>query len=177
MTEKTSVGIGLINPKSPTNVGAIMRAAGCFGANYVLYTGQRYSKAAKFHTDTKQASQHIPLSGVDDLATAVSAGVKIVCVDLIEGAVALPDFTHPEHALYVFGPEDGTINQSIIDAADAAVYIPTKGCLNLAATVNVVLYDRQAKNLTSLSASGDELIRASRDVNNRVAFKSQGANR
>lgn len=127
MTEKTSVGIGLINPKSPTNVGAIMRAAGCFGANYVLYTGQRYSKAAKFHTDTKQASQHIPLRGVDNLATAVSAGVKIVCVDLIEGAVALPDFTHPEHALYVFGPEDGTINQSIIDAADAAVYIPTKG--------------------------------------------------
>ena len=177
MTEKTSVGIGLINPKSPSNVGAIMRAAGCFGANYVLYTGQRYSKAAKFHTDTKQASQHIPLSGVDDLATAVSAGVKIVCVDLIEGAVALPDFTHPEHALYVFGPEDGTINQSIIDAADAAVYIPTKGCLNLAATVNVVLYDRQAKNLTSLSANGDELIRASRDVNNRVAFKNQGANR
>ncbi|MBU0538004.1 MAG: 23S rRNA methyltransferase, partial [Gammaproteobacteria bacterium] len=25
------------------------------------------------------------------------------------------------------------------------VYIPTKGCMNLAATVNVVLYDRLAK--------------------------------
>jgi tRNA(Leu) C34 or U34 (ribose-2'-O)-methylase TrmL len=27
------------------------------------------------------------------------------------------------------------------------VYIPTVGCMNLAATVNVVLYDRLAKSL------------------------------
>lgn len=171
MTEKASVGVGLLNPKSPTNVGAIMRAAGCFGANYVLYTGQRYSKAAKFQTDTKQASQHIPLLGVEDVVAAAKekAGTKLICVDLIEGAVALPDFEHPDHALYVFGPEDGTIPQSVIDAADAAVYIPTSGCLNLAATVNVVLYDRQAKKLNV--HDNDETIRKNRDVNNRVLFK------
>lgn len=30
--------IGLTNPKSATNVGAIMRAAGCFNVHSVLYT-------------------------------------------------------------------------------------------------------------------------------------------
>jgi tRNA(Leu) C34 or U34 (ribose-2'-O)-methylase TrmL len=31
------------------------------------------------------------------------------------------------------------------------VYIPTTGCMNLAATVNVVLYDRLSKGLNTRS--------------------------
>ena len=37
--------IGLTNPKSPDNVGAVMRAAGCYNASEVLYTGVRFDKA------------------------------------------------------------------------------------------------------------------------------------
>ncbi len=162
----SSVSIGLINPKSPTNVGAVMRAAGCFQADAVLYTGDRYDRAARFHTDTKDAAQNIPLSGVDDLFAHVPAGAKVVCVDLVEGATALPDFQHPEAAFYIFGPEDGTVSQAVVNRADAVVYIPTQGCLNLAATVNVVLYDRTAKSASH--ADGNALIRQSRDMNNRV---------
>jgi tRNA(Leu) C34 or U34 (ribose-2'-O)-methylase TrmL len=33
------------------------------------------------------------------------------------------------------------------------VYIPTTGCMNLAATVNVVLYDRMAKGLNTRSGA------------------------
>ena len=58
---KSHVIIGLTNPKSPTNVGAVMRAAGCYQVDEVKYTGQRYEKAAKFHTDTKSAARTIPL--------------------------------------------------------------------------------------------------------------------
>jgi len=78
----------------------------------------------------------------------------------------LPEFTHPECACYIFGPEDGTVDQQIVDRADAVVYIPTVGRLNLAATVNVVLYDRLAK--AAGVEVGDALIRRSRDRNNRV---------
>ena len=48
------VTIGLSNPKSPTNVGSVLRAAGCFQADGILYTGERYSRAAEFCTDTKK---------------------------------------------------------------------------------------------------------------------------
>lgn len=167
---KTSqVTIALINPKTVTNVGAVMRAAGCYRVDAVIYSGTRYDHAAKMQTDTKDRHQTIPLIGVDDLFANISANTKVVCVELAEGAIPLPEYQHPENALYVFGPEDGTINQAIIDRADAVVYVPTVGCMNLAATVNVVLYDRLAKS--GLKIASDDLIRQSRDTNNTVKVR------
>ncbi|MBN3563258.1 RNA methyltransferase [Aliamphritea spongicola] len=171
--KKASARVGLTNPKSPTNVGAVMRAAGCFEADGVYYTGSRYDRAAQFHTDTKSASQRIPLTGVDcllDVLPELDNDTQLVCIDLVEGATSLAEFEHPEKAFYIFGPEDGSLSQAVVDRADAAVYIPTVGCLNLAATVNVVLYDRQAK--LGAAQSGDALIRSSRDRNNSVSFQA-----
>lgn len=163
------VSIGLTNPKSATNVGAVMRAAGCYQVAAVLYTGSRYDRAIKLQTDTKRRHHEIPLRHVDCLSESVPTEAKLVCVELVVGATPLPEFVHPKQAVYVFGPEDGTISQSVIDKADAVVYVPTVGCMNLAATVNVVLYDRLAK--ADLTDVGDELIRRSRDTNNRVKVR------
>jgi len=162
--------IGLTNPKSPSNVGAVMRAAGCYQAQQVFYTGKRYAQAAKFSTDTKNVSEKIPLTGVDSLIEQAGLGVETVCIELVEGAVALTEFEHPERALYIFGPEDGSLSQEVVDSATHVVYIPTVGCMNLAATVNVVLYDRLAKSQNVMK--GDELIKKSRDTNNRVRVKA-----
>jgi len=169
MTKTPAVSIGLTNPKSPTNVGAVMRAAGCYRVDAVFYTGERYDRAARFHTDTKSMSRAIPLTGVNCLLEQIPAGVQVICVDLVEGATPLPEFQHPDQAIYIFGPEDGTISQQLIDRADAVVYVPTVGCMNLAASVNVVLYDRLAKSEDQ--PGGDELIRQSRDVNNKVQVR------
>jgi tRNA(Leu) C34 or U34 (ribose-2'-O)-methylase TrmL len=177
----SAVFIGLVNPKTPVNVGGIMRASGCYGVDGVFYTGRRYELAARsgavqYHVDTKDAGERIPLTGVTSLLASIPADTKLICVDLVVGATPLPDFVHPAKAFYVFGPEDGTIGQEIIDKADAVVYVPTVGCMNLAASVNVLLYDRLAKyhreaaSLTS-SISGDALIRQSRDNNNRTRVK------
>jgi tRNA C32,U32 (ribose-2'-O)-methylase TrmJ len=85
---------------------------------------------------------------------------------------------HPAHALYIFGPEDGSISQSIIDRADDVVYVPTVGCMNLAASVNVLLYDRLSKAARTLvgnqaPVSDADLIKTSRDVNNRLNVNRQ----
>lgn len=166
------VTIGLINPKSPTNVGSVMRAAGCYGVDEVIYTGERYERAMQFNTDTKSVSQNIPLSGVESLLEHIPADSTVVCVELAEGAIPLPGYTHAENAFYIFGPEDGTISQQLIDRADDVVYIPTIGCMNLAATVNVLLYDRLAKS--DLGFANDNLIRTSRDTNNKVTVQGPG---
>ncbi|WP_409574566.1 RNA methyltransferase [Thalassotalea sp. PS06] len=165
----SKVSIGLTNPKSPANVGAVLRAAGCYQAEQIFYSGSRYDYASKFHTDTKNARQDIPMQQTSCLLKAKPEGAKLICVDLVEGAQPLPEFVHPEQAYYVFGPEDGTIEQAVIDAADAVVYVPTKGCMNLAASVNVLLYDRLAKNVNR--NQGDELIKTSRDTNNKVKVR------
>lgn len=179
--DASAVFIGLVNPKTPVNVGGIMRASGCYGVDGVFYTGRRYELAARsgavqYHVDTKDAGERIPLTGVTSLLASIPADTKLICVDLVVGAMPLPDFVHPAKAFYVFGPEDGTIGQEIIDKADAVVYVPTVGCMNLAASVNVLLYDRLAKShreAASLASniSGDELIRQSRDNNNRTRVK------
>lgn len=169
MTEAT-VSIGLNNPKSPVNVGLVMRAAGCFQVNSVFYTGERYDRAAPFNTDTQNASLSIPLTWVPDLPGEIAEETKIICVELVEGAIPLPAFQHPDKAIYIFGPEDGTIHQKVLDQADAVVFIPTIGSLNLAAAVNVLLYDRLAK--LPVSDCYASLIRESRDANNRAKVKT-----
>ena len=72
-------------------------------------------------------------------------GAIPIAVERLPGALPLPKFCHPERAFYVFGPEDDTLNNTIVKRCNYTVMIPTAYCMNLAATVNVVLYDRLAK--------------------------------
>lgn len=168
----SKVSIGLLNPKSPENVGSVMRAAGNYRVDRVLYTGKRYPRALMRNPDIpdmqRKVSQNIPLYEVENIIDA-AADLKIVCVEFAENAIPLPGYQHPLNAFYIFGPEDGSISQKIINKADAVVYIPTVGCMNLAATVNVVLYDRLMKSNDDFD--NDELIRSSRDINNRLKVK------
>ena len=89
--------------------------------------------------------RHLPLMQVDDLRALVPRDCIPVAVDLIEGARPLTTYTHPERAFYVFGPEDGTLGHAITGWCRDKVFVPTAFCMNLAACVNVVLYDRMAK--------------------------------
>ncbi|CAH1564244.1 RNA methyltransferase [Vibrio rotiferianus] len=170
MTTKPTAIIGLYNPKSPTNVGAVLRAAGCYDAAQVRYNGTRYSRAVKFQTDTQNSQERIQLVEMEDLTANVADDMEIVCVELVVGATALPHFTHPENAIYVFGPEDGSLPQEMVDMAHHVVYVPTHGCMNLAATVNVVLYDRMAKTLGVID--DHQQVLANRDNKNRLKMKA-----
>lgn len=81
----------------------------------------------------------------DDLHQMVPFDAIPVAVDLVDDAIELPAFQHPTRAFYVFGPEDGTLGAATLNWCKYRVMVPTRGCMNLAATVNVVLYDRLAK--------------------------------
>lgn len=136
-------GIGLDNPKSNLNVGSVMRAAGVYGASFVAASGGRW---ASDKTDTMKHYRHIPLMRPTDLFELMPYDCIPVAVDLIDGAISLPEYEHPERAFYIFGAEDATLGQRITGRCRDIVYIPTSGCMNLAATVNVVLYDRLMKS-------------------------------
>ncbi len=168
--QESKVSIGLVNPKSPDNVGSVMRAAGNYRVDSVFFTGTRYQRALEFQMQPvntgRQVGRNVPLAKVACLINEAPKEMKIVCIEFAENAISLPEYQHPAQAIYIFGSEDGTISQDIIDKADAVVYVPTVGCMNLAATVNVVLYDRLAKS--SQRIESNELIRASRDRNNNL---------
>ena len=136
------VSIGLFNPKTPANIGGVLRAAHCLGADMIAIQGHRYKRQC---TDTTAAYRHIPVLSVDDIMNAIPFDCVPVVIEISDNAVSLVNYKHPKSAFYIFGPEDGSVPKHIMDRARDVVSIPSSHCLNLAATVNVVLYDRIAK--------------------------------
>jgi tRNA(Leu) C34 or U34 (ribose-2'-O)-methylase TrmL len=134
-----------VNPKTPDNIGGALRAAGCYGASLVVLGGPRPERLSRLPADTQRAWRHIPHVLVNDVFDALPFETVPVAVDLIEGARELPRYRHPERAFYIFGPEDGTLGPEVVNRCRDKIVVPTRFCMNLAATVNVILYDRAAK--------------------------------
>ncbi|WPE19857.1 RNA methyltransferase [Shinella zoogloeoides] len=139
--------IGLHRPKDLHNIGGVLRAAHAYGASMVAISGERIrSDGIRHAANTSQAHKHMPVQR-GELRGLIPFGATPVAVDLVPNAVPLPDFQHPQSAFYVFGPEDGTLGAAILDWCPLRVMVPTAICMNLAAAVNVVLYDRLAKQM------------------------------
>lgn len=135
--------VGLVRPKDPENVGAVLRASFCFDVKFIGIEGNR--TRINSYVDTPKTWKHVPVIRHDDLSTIVPFGAVPIAVDLVDGAENLTDFEHPERAFYVFGPEDGTLGQEHLAFCEKRVMLPTRTCLNLASCVGIVLYDRMLK--------------------------------
>jgi|GEM_PF-2415273 len=134
--------IAIDHPQDQKNIGSALRAAGCFDASLIVIGGAHYKKAS---TDVSHQYRRTPLLEVDDLRMTVPYHFVPVAVELVEGAVPLPEYEHPELAYYVFGGEHMTLGKRTLSWCRDTIYIPTRASLNLAACINVVLYDRLTK--------------------------------
>jgi len=77
------------------------------------------------------------------------AGAVPVAIEVRDRSEPLHTFEHPANAVYVFGPEDGSIAKPLVNHCHRFVVIPTRHCLNLATAVATVLWDRQHKDWLS----------------------------
>ena len=136
--------IGLYATKTDANVGGVLRAVSCYDAAMVAIEGKRYKR---MNTDTTAAFRHVPLIHAP-LEVVMPFDCVPLCIELCDGATPLTEYRHPERAFYIFGPEDGSVPVELQKKCRDRVFIPTKFCMNLAATVNVVLYDRMQKETT-----------------------------
>jgi tRNA(Leu) C34 or U34 (ribose-2'-O)-methylase TrmL len=158
----TAAGILLIDPKYPHNDAGVLRAAAILGAERVRWTGARVppvrSHGGPKHTSLPREErlkdyQRVDLAWLPEPAPNVVDAIAStfdytpVAIEVRKNAEALPEFVHPARALYVFGPEDGTLGRGVLSRCHRFVCIPSqiRSPLNLAAAVNVVLYDRAAK--------------------------------
>ncbi len=143
--------VALINPKYPHNVGAALRACSCWGVGQLWWTGRRVTldvpRGERLPREERMKGyRDVEMAIDDDLFDRFRPGrVTPVAVELLPTAESLVTFEHPEDALYVFGPEDGSLPNAVRLHCHRFVFIPTHHCLNLAAAVNVVLYDRRLK--------------------------------
>ncbi len=148
--EGVAPAVALWNPRFPHNVGAALRAASCYGLAQVWFTGERVKLAldAKKRLPREERMKgfaDVELRHYDRFLDQFGDEVVPVAVEVRVNSESLPTFEHPANALYVFGPEDGSLPPSVLAKCHRFVAIPTRHCVNLAAAVYTVLYDRQVK--------------------------------
>jgi tRNA G18 (ribose-2'-O)-methylase SpoU len=135
-------GIGAERISKVLNLGNLMRSAHGFGASFTFTIGATY-QALEARADTSKGAHHLPhydWASAHDLA--LPAGCRLVGVELLDEAVDLPSFRHPQRAAYVLGPERGALSADLLARCDHVVRIPTSFCVNLAMAGAIVMYDR-----------------------------------
>ena len=142
--------IALNNPKYAANVGMAVRLAACWGFKQVWWSGDRVT------LDVEQ-KQRLPreerMKGYEDVSMIqhdyffdqMPGCVEPVAIEVSESSQLLTNFEHPTNALYVFGPEDGSINKAYLRHCHYFVQIPSRHCLNLATAIATILWDRYYK--------------------------------
>ncbi len=144
----------LCNPRYGHNVGAAVRAAACYGFDQVWYTGSRINaeleerrrlpreERMKGYASVELHNSEYPFDSFNSDAVPIAIEVNPTAQNLVW-------FEHPENAVYVFGPEDGSVPSSVLRHCHSVVILPTFHCLNLATAVATVCYDRAAKRQTA----------------------------
>lgn len=135
------------HPKHEVNIGTLWRSAYAMGAALIFTVGRRY-EARKGHGDTVKAFRHIPLlhfaTWEEYRGHAPFAWVP-VGIEIGREAVSLPEFKHPDLAVYILGAEDGGLTNEAATLCRDLVVIPSRYCLNVAVAGSIVMYDRAAK--------------------------------
>lgn len=135
-------GIGIYQAKRFENVGVLWRGAYQLGASFIFTIGKRYRRQA---SDTTATWAHIPLytyMGFDDFFEALPYGCRLVGVEA--DGTPLPDFQHPERAVYLLGAEDGGLPKYVMARCNQLVTIPALryDSYNVAQAGTIVMYDR-----------------------------------
>ena len=135
--------VGAERISKPHNVGALMRTAHAFGASFLFAVAPFTDVRALDATDTSAASGAVPFYTYPDMsALTLPKGCRLVGIELVDEAIALPSFRHPSQAAYLLGPERGSLSTEAMDRCDHIVQIPTQFCVNLSVAGAIVLYDR-----------------------------------
>lgn len=135
--------IGVEGISKPMNAGNLFRTAHAFGASFVFAIAPALDIRAVHRSDTSEGSRHLPLYEYPaPEAVTLPKGCQLVGVELMDDAVELPSFRHPERAAYVLGPERGSLSPALIERCDFTVKIPMAFCVNLGVAGAIVMYDR-----------------------------------
>jgi tRNA (guanosine-2'-O-)-methyltransferase len=137
----------------PFNLGSIIRTAAAFGVEQVWLCGDTadpmHPSARKTALGTGRHLRFEQVAGPAAAAAAVrSAGLRLVAVELADGAVPLHEAGLHGDVCLALGHEDRGCSPSLLAAADQVAYIPQVGrvgSLNVAAAAAIVLAEARRR--------------------------------
>lgn len=141
----------LIDPKYPRNVAGVLRACASWEIPTLRWTGDRVrldNPGERLPREERMRSYRtVDFRRVERPFDELPKPCTPVAVEFRQSSESLFVFDHPPdpQGVYVFGPEDGHLPPAVLGLCHRFVIIPSKHCLNLAAAVNVILYDKRFK--------------------------------
>jgi tRNA G18 (ribose-2'-O)-methylase SpoU len=136
--------VAIENWQHDMNIGSIVRSANAFLAAEVHIIGKRrWNKRGAMVTDRYQhVRHHVDVSTF--AAWARDAGIPVIAVDNLPGAVPLGRAELPERCVLLFGQEGPGLSDDALAAASAHVEITQYGStrsINASAAAAVVMYE------------------------------------
>jgi tRNA G18 (ribose-2'-O)-methylase SpoU len=143
-TQRHAFHVAIENWQHDMNIGSIVRSANAFLAAEVHIIGKRrWNRRGAMVTDRYQHVRHH-----EDVAAfaawATDAGIPIIAVDNVEGAVPLERAEVPERCALLFGQEGPGLSAEALAAASGHVEITQYGStrsINASAAAAVVMYE------------------------------------
>ena len=135
--------IAIENFGNDANIGAVVRTANAFAVDTVHIVGRRrWNRRGAMVTDRYQRLSHH--DSTDELLTfAAGAGLTVVAVDNIPGAVPVETTTLPRECLMVFGQEGPGISEATQAGAAITVSIAQFGStrsINAAVAAGIAMH-------------------------------------
>jgi tRNA G18 (ribose-2'-O)-methylase SpoU len=119
--------VAIENFGNDANIGAVVRTANAFAVDTVHIVGRRrWNRRGAMVTDRYQHLAHHD-STEDLIAFARDAGLRVIAVDNVPGAMRLEQITLPRDCLLLFGAEGPGISESARAGAEMTVSIAQFG--------------------------------------------------
>ena len=135
--------VAIENFGNDANIGAVVRTANAFAVDTVHIVGRRrWNRRGAMVTDRYQHLMHHDTTE-DLLGHAAVAGLTVVAVDNVPGAVRLEDTTLPRECLLVFGQEGPGISPAAAAGAAFTVSIAQFGStrsINAAVAAGIAMH-------------------------------------
>lgn len=142
-TRRHPLHIAIENFGNDANIGAVVRTANAFAVDTVHIVGRRrWNRRGAMVTDRYQRLTHHD-STAELLAFAADAGLTVVAVDNIPGAVRLEQTPLPRNCLLVFGQEGPGISEAARAGAVQTVSIAQFGStrsINAAVAAGIAMH-------------------------------------
>jgi tRNA (guanosine-2'-O-)-methyltransferase len=150
---RASICLLLESVSQPFNLGAIIRTAAAFGVEHVWICGNTadpmHPSARKTALGSARLLSFEQAAGPAEAAAAIrSAGLRLVAVELADGAVPLHEAAIGGDICLALGNEDRGCSPALLDVADEITYIPQVGrvgSLNVAAAAAIVLAEARRR--------------------------------
>ena len=149
--EKLPLVVVLDNVRSLHNVGSVFRTSDAFRVQRILLCGITATPPnAEIHKTALGAEDVVEWQYFESTDDAVAAlrkeGYRIFAVEQCEGSIALQNFEASPQECYavILGNEVKGVQQTVVDASDAAIEIPqfgTKHSLNVSVTAGMVIWE------------------------------------